>query len=200
MWTLSTYDVDAVNIFCNNSFVAVKYHHGNLREILIAEGAKLIEEKGVSGLTLRDIGDRASVSRTAPYRHFADKAELLDAISEAGFTEFADALEAARDSNSKERFGVRLHAMGVAYLRFAEERRAYYQVMFGERCKPGGPAAQRAFGMLEGMIRSGQASGDVRPADPAMLAKVVWALVHGIATLRLDLDFKVVSDILRTGL
>ncbi|HWE53851.1 MAG TPA: TetR/AcrR family transcriptional regulator [Bryobacteraceae bacterium] len=180
--------------------MAVRYHHGNLREVLIAEGAKLIEEKGVSGLTLRDIGERAGVSRTAPYRHFADKSELLDAISEAGFTDFADALEAARDSNAKERFGVRLHAMGVAYLRFAEERRAYYQVMFMERCTPGGPAADRAFGVIEGMIRSGQTSGDVRPGDAAVLAKVVWALVHGLATLRLNLDFKIVSDILRTGL
>ena len=180
--------------------MAVKYHHGNLREVLVAEGAKLIEEKGVNGLTLRDIGDRAGVSRTAPYRHFADKAELLYAIREAGFTEFADALEAARNNNAKERFGVRLEAMGRAYLKFAEERRAYYQVMFGDRNIPGGPAGKRAFGGIEGLIRSGQSAGDVRPADPAMLAKVVWALVHGMATLRLDLDFKIVTDILRTGL
>ncbi len=180
--------------------MAVKYHHGNLREVLVAEGAKLIDEKGVNGLTLRDIGDRAGVSRTAPYRHFSDKAELLFAISEAGFTEFADALEAARDNNSKERFGARLEAMGRAYLKFAEERRAYYQVMFGDNAVRGGPASQRAFGVLEGMIRSGQASGDVRPGDPATMAKVVWALVHGMATLRLDLDFKLASDILRTGL
>lgn len=178
----------------------VKYHHGNLREVLIAEGVKIIEEKGVNSLTLREIGERAGVSRTAPYRHFADKAEFLDAISEAGFTEFADALEAARDSNVKERFGVRLHAMGVAYLKFAGERRAYYQAMFGECSRPGGPAAQRAFAVLEGMIKSGQTSGDIRPGDAAIRAKVVWALVHGIATLRLDLDFKIVSDILRTGL
>lgn len=180
--------------------MAVKYHHGNLREVLVAEGVKLIEEKGVNGLTLRDIGLRAGVSRTAPYRHFADKAELLYAISEAGFTEFADALEAARDNNAKERFGVRLEAMGNAYLKFAAERRAYYQVMFGDEAVQGGPAADRAFGVLEGMIRSGQASGDIRPGDSGMMAKVVWALVHGLATLRLDLDFKLASDILRTGL
>jgi AcrR family transcriptional regulator len=175
------------------------YHHGNLREVLIAEGANIVKEKGVNGLTLREIGERAGVSRTAPYRHFADKAELLSAISEAGFTEFADALEAARDGE-KGRFAARIEAMGKAYLRFAEERRPYYQVMFGETCAPGGPAAQRAFGVLEGMIRSGQSSGDVRPGDSAVMAKVVWALVHGIATLRLDLDFKLVTDILRTGL
>ena len=174
------------------------YHHGNLREVLIAEGVKLIEEKGVNALTLREIGERAGVSRTAPYRHFPDKIQLLEAIGEAGFTEFADALEAARDG-AKPKFGARLDAMGIAYLKFAAERRAYYEVMFGAGYA-GGPAGQRAFEVLESLIRSGQASGDVRPGDSAAVAKVVWSLVHGIAMLRLDLDFKLVSEILRTGL
>ena len=67
------------------------YHHGNLRATLIDLGLKLIEEKGIPGLTLRDMGARAGVSRTAAYRHFASKAELLDAICDLGFTQFADA-------------------------------------------------------------------------------------------------------------
>lgn len=194
MWTLST-------CFCEDKSVAVKYHHGNLREALIAEGAKLLEEKGIESVTLREIGDRAGVSRTAPYRHFADKAELLYAISEAGFTEFGDALEASiRDRTGRKSFAARLEAMGRAYLKFSAERRAYYQVMFGGLCTPGGPAGDRAFSILEGLIRSGQESADVRAGDPAQLAKFVWAQVHGLATLDLELDFKLVGDLLRNGL
>jgi AcrR family transcriptional regulator len=49
------------------------YHHGNLRAALIQGGLELIEEKGVRALTLREIGDRLGVSRSAPYRHFTDK-------------------------------------------------------------------------------------------------------------------------------
>lgn len=89
--------------------------------------------------------------------------------------------------------------MGVAYLKFARERRPYYAVMFGSPHR-GGPASQRAFEALEGLIRSGQQSGDVRPGNPADLAKVVWAMVHGIAMLGLDLDFRIVSQVLRGGL
>jgi AcrR family transcriptional regulator len=174
------------------------YHHGNLRKVLIAEGVKLVEEQGLNALTLREIGERAGVSRTAPYRHFADKTELLTAISEAGFAEFAIALETARDG-AKPRFANRLEAMGEAYLKFAKDRRPYYEVMFTTQHR-GGPAAKRAFEVLEGLIKSGQQSGDVRPGDAAAMAKVVWSLVHGIAMLRLELDFKLVSDILRTGL
>jgi AcrR family transcriptional regulator len=193
--------------------VPENYHHGNLRAVLIEEGVKLVEEKGVNGLTLREIGDRARVSRTAPYRHFADKAELLAAISEAGFTQFADTLEAARDS-VRGRFAAKLDAMGLAYLSFAENHRAYYEVMFGAGCgpekTPGGPASRRAFEVLEGLIRAGQAAGDVRPGETITMAKIVWATTHGIAMLRLETDFsdggagtrlmRAVGEILRVGL
>ncbi len=174
------------------------YHHGNLREVLIAEGAKLVEEKGINALTLREIGERAGVSRTAPYRHFSDKNQLLGAICDAGFTEFADALVAAREA-AEPNFRARLDAMGMAYLKFVEKRRAYYGVMFGSG-QHGSAAGDRAFAVLEGLIRSGQESGDVRPGDPARVAKIVWSLVHGIAMLRLDIDFRYVSEVLRRGL
>src|ERR1700676_4509372 len=100
---------------CKNPYV--KYHHGNLREALIEAGLKLIEEKGVRALTLREIGAQGGVSRMAAYRHFADKAGLLEAISEGGFAQFADALDQTRGS-AGEAFGPRLKAMALAYVRF----------------------------------------------------------------------------------
>lgn len=188
------------------------YHHGNLREVLIREGVKLIKEKGVAGLTLREIGIRADVSRTAAYRHFSDKAQLLSAIRDAGFAEFADVLEAAKASSSA--FSARLTSMGLAYLRFAEERRPYYEVMFGVGCDLGpmenSETGDRAFAVLVGMITDGQTRGDVRPGDPEILARVVWSLVHGVAMLRIDTDFteggdgakfmRTAAEVLRTGL
>jgi AcrR family transcriptional regulator len=185
---------------CENYFVVRNYHHGNLREELINGGVKLIAEKGVAGLTLREIGDRVGVSRTAPYRHFADKAALLNAISETAFTEFANVLQAARDGATG---GVRsrLEAMGAAYIQFAEEHRAYYDVMFGERTAEGSEAGDRAFGILESTIREGQAAGEFRNGDPALLATTVWALSHGIAMLRLGPGFMSAGcEILYTGL
>ena len=197
---------------CDNYFVVRNYHHGNLREVLILEGVKLIQEHGVSALTLREIGVRAGVSRTAAYRHFSDKAQLLAAISEAGFEEFAKALQAARSSSVT--FADKLNAMGIAYLRFAGERRPYFEVMFGVGCDLGdrerSEAGERAFGVLEGMIQEAQESGDVRPGDAAMLAKVVWSLSHGMAMLQLETDYsgdgegtkfvQLSTEILRTGL
>src|SRR6202167_2384133 len=126
MLTLST-------LLCENSFMKSRpapYHHGNLRAALIDAGLKLIEEKGVRALTLREIGVRVGVSRMAAYRHFQDKADLLAAIREVGFSQFADALEGARQS-APEDPAARLQAMALAYVRFAAEHRVHYEVMFG---------------------------------------------------------------------
>jgi AcrR family transcriptional regulator len=166
------------------------YHHGNLPAALIEEGLKLIQKKGVRALTLREIGSRVGVSRMAAYRHFADKAALLAAIREAGFAQFADALEQARAKSGKT-FSSCLKAMAVAYVRFAAEHPAHFEVMFSwtpHQPAPPSPAGARAFGILEQTIREGQQSGDVRPGDSTVLARLVWAEVHGVSMLRLAPD------------
>ena len=60
------------------------YHHGNLKEALIAAGLEILSEQGVEGLSLRKVAKKVGVSHTAPYNHFSDKQALLAAISTAG--------------------------------------------------------------------------------------------------------------------
>ena len=166
-----------------------QYHHGNLRQALIDAGLDLIQEKGVAALTLREIGARVGVSRMAAYRHFADRAALLAAISEAGFVRFGDWLEDARNSapTGREGLSARMRAMAVAYVRFAATHPAHYQVMFGAgagpRTMPPSAPAARSFGILEDTIRQGQESGLVRAGSSTDLARAVWCMVHGISTL-----------------
>lgn len=165
------------------------YHHGNLRTTLIEEGLKLIAEKGVRALTLREIGAQAGVSRMAAYRHFTDKEDLLAAIAEAGFVKFNDAIQTARDT-AKGAFPERLTAMAFAYVRFATEQPAYIAVMFGRGVNFGRKteAGDRAFGTLVETIQEGQATGYVRAGDPVLLAQVVWSQVHGMSLLHLASD------------
>ena len=58
------------------------YHHGNLRQALIDGALELIEERGVSALTLREVARRVGVTHAAPQRHFADRAALVDRIAD----------------------------------------------------------------------------------------------------------------------
>jgi AcrR family transcriptional regulator len=167
------------------------YHHGNLRAALIEAGLELIAEKGVRAFTLREIGARVGVSRMAAYRHFADKAKLLGAMREAGFAKFAAALEAGRDEAGRG-FAARMQAMGVAYVQFAREYPAYFEVMFGGAhdvaVEAEGKCAEeeRAFQVLEKAIVDGQARGEARAGDSRLMACAAWSLVHGIGALRLD--------------
>jgi AcrR family transcriptional regulator len=170
------------------SFLA-NYHHGNLRLTLIQTGLDLIAEHGARALTLRELGKRAGVSRMAAYRHFRDRAALLEAIQEAGFERFAEALEQARLAAGDD-FTHRMRALAVAYVRFARENPAYFEVMFSPAGEPEASrrseAGERAFETIHRTIREGQEAGDVRAGDALLLACAAWAIVHGIATLQME--------------
>ena len=185
-----------------------RYHHGELRAALIECGLELIQRQGIQALTLRKIAKRLGVSQSAPYRHFKDKDALLAAIGEAGFIQFANAVEAAR-KQAGDGFAAQMDAMALAYTRFADEHRAQFEVMFAALLEPGGGAnvgAGRNLRALEDIIRQAQHKGEARQGDPALLARVVWALVHGASMLRLggasaELPFICFStEILRSGL
>ena len=194
---------------------AKAYHHGHLRQSLIEVGLQVIAESGVRGLTLREIGNRLGVSRMAPYRHFKDKGALLAAITTAGFTHFSEALESARDSAGPD-WEAQANALAVAYVRFAREHKAHFEVMFGGGGEPqyldpaGIEVAERSFGVLKTLVKEGQRLGQVIPGEPTLMAQMIWATVHGVSTLGLGLtpdcntpqpDFALYcAELLRTGL
>src|SRR5512134_2762303 len=95
------------------------YHHGNLRRALLDEALATIRAEGVDGLTLREIGARLGVSRTALYRHFVDKRALLTAVATEGFRRLREQLVTAWEEGGRGPAAFR--SMGVAYVRFAVE-------------------------------------------------------------------------------
>jgi AcrR family transcriptional regulator len=62
------------------------YHHGDLRRALLEAAWRLVTEKGLAALTLRELARAAGVSHAAPYHHFPTRTALLDALAEEGFT------------------------------------------------------------------------------------------------------------------
>lgn len=59
------------------------YHHKNLKYDLIKTGIGLLSEKGPEGFSLREAARLCGVSHTAPYNHFRNKDDMIEAI--AGF-------------------------------------------------------------------------------------------------------------------
>src|SRR5438445_6807467 len=105
------------------------YHHGDLRAALLRAAEAILAERGVEGFSLRETARRAGVSSGAPKHHFRDVRALLTAIATLAFDELADRLEAANSERSADR-KTRIHRQGAAYVRFALEQRARFDLMW----------------------------------------------------------------------
>ena len=175
------------------------YHHGNLRRALLDEALGTIRTDGVQGLTLREIGARAGVSRTALYRHFADKRALLAAVATEGFRTLRQQLVTAWEEGGPGRAA--LDAMGAAYVRFAIANPAHYRVMFGgflghEAREPElADEGAGAFQALVDALAALQREGVVRRDDTLTMARFIWSLVHGMAMLAIDGQLRDPGDV-----
>ena len=164
------------------------YHHGNLREALIATALELIAEKGPAGFTFAEAARAAGVSPAAPYRHFRDRDALLADVAQRGFEQLADDLEAAWSKGEPDPF-VAFESTGRAYLAFARREPAYYAAMFEAQLPPDisrelSQASDRAFAVLRQAAEAlcAKLPRQGRP-PPMMMGLHIWALSHGIASL-----------------
>jgi AcrR family transcriptional regulator len=152
------------------------YHHGHLRPVLLAAAVEAIGEAGPAALSLREVARRAGVTHAAAAYHFGDKAGLLTAVAAEGYRLLGEALEAARTWGS-------FLDVGVAYVRFAVDHRAHFEVMYRpELYRPGDTDVLRARAATARLLY-----GSDSPGVEEMAAGVAaWSLVHGLATLWLN--------------
>lgn len=159
------------------------YHHGNLRQALLAATDAAIAETGPGALSLRELARRAGVSHAAPAHHFGDKTGLLTAFAAEGYGLLATELTQAQERTGDFR------DMGVAYVGFAVAHRSHFEVMYRpDLCHADDPVLRGArehardalYGGIESLTEK-QTGPDTRLASVA-----AWSLVHGLATLCLS--------------
>ena len=159
-----------------------RYHHGDLRAALIEVGLRLLAERDVEGVSLREMAREVGVSATSVYRHFPDKAALMQALAREGLDRLAVAQqEAASGKEGTASFA----ATGRAYVRFALANPAIFRLIFTSS------AQLQATGEIEAlrMLRANAAAASPGDADPDQAengALRAWSLVHGLAMLMLD--------------
>jgi AcrR family transcriptional regulator len=154
-----------------------KYHHGNLRDEILAAAATAIAAEGVGGFSLRAIATGIGVSHTAFRRHFGSREGVLNALAVQGNDLLAEALRAAAADGE-------FIDIGVAYVHFALTHPGHFTVMFRsdllDNADPELVAARaRSFAPL---VMGVSALG---LDDPEAGEVTGWAVVHGIATLAL---------------
>jgi AcrR family transcriptional regulator len=177
------------------------YHHGDLKDQLVAAAEAIILERGVEGFTLREAARRAGVSPAAPAHHFGDAKGLLAEVALRGYREFGDAL-AEGDARGGSDPAARLREQGLAYVRFALAQPARFRLMFSHGyydhdAYPGLRATSaRAFTILESAVRSAMkvTDGEMLPADAYGFLLANWSIVHGFAHLVLGGEFAPIID------
>ncbi|WP_327150923.1 TetR/AcrR family transcriptional regulator [Nocardia sp. NBC_01329] len=166
------------------------YHHGALREALLAACLRLIETEGIAAVSLRRVAREAGVSSGAPYHHFADRAALLADLATQGFRLLTDQLTAARAT--AESPSSALVALEQGYIRFARDQPGYFRLMFRpelsqpEKHPDTRDAGEAAFGVLADAVAACVATGELAPERAAPTTVTLWALGHGLASLWLD--------------
>lgn len=153
------------------------YHHGDLSRALVEAAAGIIAEQGADALTLREVGQRVGVSRTAMYRHFDDKAALVEAVALEGFRMLRGAVETSLAGEVGDS-GEQLARLSEAYLQFGSNHPPHYRTMFGpalrghDRNPELKAEGMAAFRLLVDVILRGQAAGHLISGDAVRIAQV----------------------------
>lgn len=173
-----------------------KYHHGDLRQTLIAASYDLVNEKGADAFSLADACRLAHVSTAAPYRHFRDRDEILAEVSARGFEAMTESAIEAVEAEGEGTLGG-IIGMGQAYVRFAVEQEGVFRLMFG-----GAPALEdseqvvalgnNCFGYLIKQI-SGYCLANGLEQDADAIAVKMWTFVHGASALLMDDKYEKVT-------
>ena len=162
------------------------YHHGDLRRTLVRIARDQIAENGAHAMSLASLARLAGVSQPAPYRHFADRNALLEAVTTEGFEEFTAALTAASGAGGPEDA---LKAMAFAYVTFGEANIELYRLMFASRLVPeAGPesALKTAAVVSFNRLREALSAAAIPAGRIDEEAHLIWAQLHGLVMLKAD--------------
>lgn len=163
-----------------------RYHHGALREALVATGVELARAGGPAAVVVREAARRLQVSPAAGYRHFADRDALLLAVRHEALGLLGLRMLATADSPDPL---LHFRGLGQGYAQFALDEPGLFRTFAapGVVVRPGqAPPGRDPFGLLsEALDRLADAG--LLPADRRRHADAVaWSAVHGLAVLLLD--------------
>lgn len=156
------------------------YHHGNLKEELIACACKLCDRDGYTKLSIRSLAKESGVSQTAPYRHFETKECVYAAVATVGFKKLN---ELVFFDSPKKITKTKLVANASKYIEFGLKNANTYDLMFG--------TAVGNFADYPNLLKSANETYDNMKDSFASLADdseqiiafkciTLWSMLHGL--------------------
>ena len=164
------------------------YHHNDLKKELIEKGIELVKTEGIKSFSLRKVAAGCGVSHAAPYSHFQNKEELLNAMQDHITNEFSNMLRdtiKAHDGRPDI-----LEHLGRAYVVFFMDKPHYFSFLHtqsntcidlsfnddnGENYAP--------FEIFKGLVESLIAKTNYPREKYKDTIIALWAFIHGITSL-----------------
>ena len=169
-----------------------EYHHGNLKEEFLKIAFEVIAKEDIDKLTLKVLADATGTTRTAIYKHFKSKDDLIETIIKVGFEQFDQNISLTLLDKEKALID-RFYLSGKLYIEFAQENPNLYRLLFGKKyahirdelmsIKDDGCSG---FGALKLAIEEGHESGILKNEDSYKQTIVIWSSLHGLASLIID--------------
>jgi AcrR family transcriptional regulator len=168
------------------------YHHGHLREALIAAALKMVKEQGAESVSVREVAKRAGVSSGAPFRHFPSRTALMTAVAEEAMTRFraeiVHALDEVQGAAPLERF----RALGTAYMRWVLRNPQHFEVISSRALIDfdGSESLRRdnaqIRSLMEGLLTEQSRGRRFRIDEVKAISFAARALAYGVARMFVD--------------
>ena len=164
---------------------AEQQHRGRFLDAALA----VLADRGVAGLTVRTVAERAGASTITVYTRFGGRTGLLDALYERAFDALAEQLRTPPPADGD---GVAdLLTVALAYRQFALENPARYGLMFERSVHDYDPDPA----LRSGVVRTSFAElvakvSRVCPpgADPQECCYLFWTAMHGLVSVELTIS------------
>ena len=170
------------------------YHHGDLRNALVAAAVELIEEQGLDAVSVRALARRLGVSPGAPFRHFTSRTALLTAVAVEAQDRLLEVVaDARRHAPAGDPLAV-FRTIGEGFLRWAFSNPTHFQVVSTRAVIDyDDPALRQRNDALRAdmlqLMQAAAAQGCLRPGDVGQLVLGARALVYGLARMHIDGQF-----------
>lgn len=167
-----------------------------LRQEIVDAARDILAHEGYAQLSMRKVAERIEYSPTAIYLHFEDKRDLVFQVCEETFGKLVVELESLepefKDPVLRLREGMR------RYVAFGLRHPEHYIATFIavpheqlpediERYNSPDSNGMRALGILMKVVQDCVDAGKFRKVDPGVTARALWAALHGVTALLIQM-------------
>jgi AcrR family transcriptional regulator len=170
-----------------------------LRQKILDASREILLSQGFAALTMRRVAEAVDYAPATIYLHFRSREQIAQELCFAGLKRLHERLQAVTAKDP----ATRLTGFARAYLEYAESDPETYRLIFMAdpqltkavftRGDSGG-AGEAALDLIESAVAELQANSTNQITKPIELAELLWAGLHGLASLRLACSRALTSD------